>query len=48
MVEGTQVRVRATGEVGTVVEVTTWGGRPEVIVDLGSEEVGFAPSELEG
>jgi hypothetical protein len=47
MTEGTMVRVRQTGEVGQVVEVTHWGGREELMVDLGDAEVGFDRAELE-
>ncbi len=43
---GNTVQVIATGETGTVVELTTWSGRPEVMVDLGSEEVGFSLGEI--
>ena len=47
MREGSWVRVRMTGEEGQVVEVTSWGGREECIVELGPDEVGFTRAELE-
>lgn len=40
------MRVRETGEVGVVDEITAWSGRMEWMVDLGSEQVGFQPQEL--
>lgn len=43
---GNVVKVIATGETGTVTELSRWSGRLEVMVDLGAEEVGFAPSEI--
>lgn len=44
---GTAVAVKGTGHFGTVDEITTEGGRPEIMVRIGDMWLGFQPSELE-
>lgn len=44
--EGTIVQVIETGETAPVAEITSEGGREEIMIDLGDAWIGFQRSEL--